>query len=42
MPSVVLVGGALAVVVFLVASAATLIPAARAATVDPVSMLRSE
>jgi hypothetical protein len=37
-----LVGGAIAFVVLVVASVATLIPAARAARVDPVTSLRSE
>jgi ABC-type antimicrobial peptide transport system permease subunit len=36
-PSIVLVGGLVAVVVLVVASVATLIPAARAARVDPVT-----
>jgi predicted permease len=41
-PSLVLVGGVIAVVVLLVASVATLIPATRAARVNPVTTLRSE
>ncbi|HTE47627.1 MAG TPA: FtsX-like permease family protein [Gemmatimonadaceae bacterium] len=41
-PSLLLVGGVIATVVFLVASVATLLPATRAATVDPVTALRSE
>jgi predicted permease len=41
-PSLVLVGGLIAVVVLVVASAATLIPATRAAGVNPVTALRSE
>ncbi len=41
-PSVALVGGIVAIVVLAVASVATLIPATRAARVDPVAALRSE
>jgi ABC-type antimicrobial peptide transport system permease subunit len=41
-PSLVLVGGVIAGVVLVVASAATLIPATRAARVNPVTALRSE
>jgi len=41
-PSFVLVGGIIATVVLVVASAATLIPATRAARVNPVTALRSE
>jgi predicted permease len=41
-PSLVLVGGVIAVVVLLVASVATLIPATSAARVNPVTTLRSE
>ncbi len=41
-PSLVLVGGIIAGVVLVVASAATLIPATRAARVNPVTALRSE
>jgi predicted permease len=41
-PSFVLVGGIIAGVVLVVASAATLIPATRAARVNPVTALRSE
>jgi putative ABC transport system permease protein len=41
-PSMALVGGLIAVVVLVVASAATLIPATRAARVNPVTALRSE
>jgi ABC-type lipoprotein release transport system permease subunit len=41
-PSVLLVGGIIAAMVLLVASIATLLPATRAATVDPVTALRSE
>lgn len=41
-PGMLLVGGVVAVVVLLVASIATLLPATRAARVDPVTALRSE
>ena len=41
-PSRVLVGGIIALAVFVVASIATLIPAMRAARVNPVTALRSE
>jgi predicted permease len=41
-PNLVIVGSAVAVVVLVVASVATLIPASRAATVNPVTALRSE
>ena len=41
-PSTALVGGLIAVAVLVVASAATLIPATRAARVNPVTALRSE
>ena len=41
-PSLVLVGGVIAGVVLVVASVTTLIPATRAARVNPVTALRSE
>jgi ABC-type lipoprotein release transport system permease subunit len=41
-PSIALVGGIVAIIVLAVASVATLIPATRAAHVDPVTALRSE
>jgi ABC-type lipoprotein release transport system permease subunit len=41
-PNIALVGGIVAIVVLTVASVATLIPATRAAQVDPVTALRSE
>jgi predicted permease len=41
-PSIALVGGIVAIIVLAVASVATLIPATRAAQVDPVTALRSE
>ncbi len=41
-PSLILIGGGVAVIVLVVASIATLIPASRAATVDPVTALRTE
>jgi putative ABC transport system permease protein len=41
-PSLLLLGLVIGVVVLGVASAATLLPARRAATVDPISVLRSE
>ncbi|MEP6495807.1 MAG: hypothetical protein ABJF01_24200 [bacterium] len=41
-PSIALVGGMAAAVALVVASVATLIPAPRAARVDPVTALRSE
>jgi hypothetical protein len=42
LPSLFIIGPAVAAVVLVVASIATLIPASRAATVDPVTALRSE
>jgi len=41
-PSIALVGGIVAIVVLAVASVATLIPATRAARVNPVTVLSSE
>lgn len=41
-PNVLLIAGIVVAVVLIVASIATLVPAARAATVDPVAALRSE
>ncbi|HWH53296.1 MAG TPA: ABC transporter permease [Gemmatimonadaceae bacterium] len=42
LPSLLIIGPSVAAVVLIVASIATLIPASRAATVDPITALRSE
>jgi ABC-type lipoprotein release transport system permease subunit len=41
-PNMLLIGGGVAAVMLIVASLATVFPARRAATVDPVSVLRSD